>query len=53
MRIMEAVYKKLCRLGDQIGHSAGNFSMETWAILAIVTVVLGYFLLRGNVLRGA
>lgn len=34
-----------------LGHVAQNMDAASWAAVAVVTVVLGMFLLRGNVIR--
>jgi hypothetical protein len=35
---------------DAIGDAAQTFDQTTWCILAVVTLVVGYLMLRGNMI---
>ncbi len=36
---------------NSITSSASRFDSTTWAMLAVITVVFGYFMLRGHMIR--
>jgi len=42
----DAFWRTLNAIGDQ----AQTFDESTWCILAVATVVIGYFMLRGNMI---
>lgn len=48
---MESIINSLGKVADQIADSASKFGPETWGALAVGTVVVGYLLLRGNILK--
>ena len=41
----------LSRVVDAMMYEVGKFDYMTWGILGVATVVFGYFLLRGNLVR--
>ncbi len=45
---MDQVINSVARIAHQFGNSAHSFTRETWIVLSLMTVVLGYFLLRSN-----
>ncbi len=45
---MDSVFENICDFCNGVARSTSGFTPETWATLAVATVVLGYFLLRGN-----
>ena len=45
---MDSVIRNLSRMVDAIGRELQRFDETTWCVLAVGTVVFGYFLLRGN-----
>lgn len=49
---MEHFFDKLYRFFVRFGESSSGFSTETWVVLATMTVIGGYFLLKGNSVRG-
>ena len=45
---MQKILYSITKAVNDFGDSAGSFTIEVWTALALVTVVGGYFLLRGN-----
>ena len=48
---MSSVTSFFRNLANSISSEANNFDAEMWCMLALVAVVGGYFLLRGNMLK--
>lgn len=48
---MDNVFNGLAKFSKQVAKSTDQFTPETWGVLAVVTVVVGYLLLRGNILN--
>lgn len=49
---MEQFFDKIYRFVVRFGESSSSFSTETWLVLATMTLIGGYFLLKGNAIRG-
>ncbi|MEE2825846.1 MAG: hypothetical protein VYE64_04380 [Planctomycetota bacterium] len=45
---MDSVIRQLVRLVERAGKEVSRFDETTWCILAAVTVLFGYYLLRGQ-----
>ncbi len=45
---MDSFFHSMNRIGNAISREAGNFDETTWCILAMVAVIFGYFLLKGQ-----
>ena len=48
---MKYFYSIVRYLNNQLGEAAQSMDTAGWCALAVVTVVVGFFFLRGNVLR--
>lgn len=51
METVNKIMRSASNAANNIGDSAGNFGPEVWTVLALTSVIGGYFLLRGNVLK--
>jgi hypothetical protein len=45
---MDSVIRNLVRLGESIGKEISRFDETTWCVLAVATVLFGYYLLRSQ-----
>lgn len=45
---MDNVINNFVRLGKSIGKEVTRFDETTWCVLAVATVLFGYYLLRGQ-----
>ena len=48
---MDSFMRFLGRVVDALMYEVGKFDYTTWAILGVATVIFGYMLLRGNLVR--
>ncbi|MEZ6093491.1 MAG: hypothetical protein R3C03_04515 [Pirellulaceae bacterium] len=49
---MERVVSDLFRTFDRFARAAGDCSSETWGVIAVCLLVLGYFVMKGSPVRG-
>ena len=45
---MGSFLDNMTRVANAIGREVGHFDESTWAILTMSSIILGYFLLRGQ-----
>ena len=48
---MNSVLNSFERLGNAVFSEVARFDPVTWGVLAVCTVVFGFMLLRGNILK--
>ena len=48
---MDSVISNLQSVLQAVISATSRFDETTWGVLAVATVVFGYFMLRGNLLR--
>ena len=48
---MNSVVSFIRDIANSIATQAHSFDSETWCVLAAFSVIGGYFLLRGNILK--
>ena len=45
---MDSFVSNMTRVANAIGREVSHFDESTWAILTMSSIILGYFLLRGQ-----
>lgn len=45
---MDSLIHQIGRFTNQVMNSTGNVNNETWIVMSLIVVLVGYFLLRGD-----
>jgi hypothetical protein len=48
---MDSIINRFGSFGRQLSDATSNFSPEAWGAIAVLTVVFGYLMLRGNMIN--
>lgn len=48
---MDSIINKCSKFGRGLTDATSNFTPEAWGVIAVLTVVFGYLMLRGNMIN--
>lgn len=49
---METIIRDVVKLFDNLAYAGGKCSPETWGVMVCCLLIFGYFVLKGNPVRG-